>query len=154
MKARIFINVTIRRFFELLFINIGISVILALLNIIGFLNSQQILLTGVLVGMVLYIAINIKLMRNCFFDLRSNLLHYSSNFAAYILFAALNLNLCNAQTGTLYTWLFAVTKILVYTHFNVSAFTSAIFFHTVMMIMVLLAPIGMDWVIMMDKDKD
>lgn len=146
--GKFIVNITLRRFAELFLINIILSILITILNMLGFLYSQQQLLTGLFFAFVIYAAVNIFLMRNSFYVLKSRVAYYASNYIAYFIFAAVNLGLCSIINNTVYTSLFAITKIFVYTQFSISVFISAVIFHLIMLAVVTIAPIGMDWVIM------
>lgn len=143
MGKRIY-RIAIRRFAELLLIEIILSALVTLLNIYGFLSTQQQLLTGLFVVSLIYVGINIFLMRNSFYFLRREWAYYISNYVAYFIFAAINLIMCKAG-GAIYTWLFAITKTFVYTRYEFSMFISACLCHVIMIVVIPLSTIGIDW---------
>lgn len=143
-------RVIIRRFWELFLVNTAISVFLTLLNLGEFLTGQNSLFFGMLIGITVFVTVNFRMLRCCYFDLRNNFLYYTTNIAAYLLFALLSAFVYLLFPSEIYTWLFAVTKFLKYTNTPLAVPYSAAVFHLIGFSVIFLAPIGMRWIFVYD----
>ena len=148
------LKIIVRRFLELFCVNAAISAILTVLNVFKVLARQNTLLFGIAVGIVIFAVINFIMLRHCYFDLRNNFLYFTTNIAAYALFALLNALVYLLFSSQVYTWLFAVTKFFKYTSLALSAPLSAAVFHLIGFAVVFLAPIGMGWIFADDDEID
>ena len=148
------LKIIVRRFLELFCVNAAISAILTVLNVFKVLARQNTLLFGIAVGIVIFAVINSIMLRHCYFDLRNNFLYFTTNIAAYALFALLNALVYLLFSTEVYTWLFAVTKFFKYTSLALSAPLSAAVFHLIGFAVVFLAPIGMGWIFAYDDEID
>lgn len=136
-------RVVIRRFFELLITNLLLSIFIITVNVVGILATKTELSFGLVTGTVVFLYINVRMLRNCYFDLDGKLEYYTSNAIAYLLFAVLNVLSYFFVADEIYTWFFALTKFIVYTNYEISSFISLCLFHIVGIISILLSPIGM-----------
>lgn len=136
-----------RRFFELLLTSIILSVTVTWLNTAGILSTKQDLFSGTFIGTAIFVFINIRMLRHCYFDLRSNPRYYLLNLAAYLLFTALGFVIYNFCPDEIYTWIFAITKFVKYIN-NLPTFYSALTFHCIGILTIFLAPLGMRWIFM------
>lgn len=143
----------LKRFVEILVVNILISAAIMLLNIIGILGTQKQIFHGMIAGTVLSIVINFVFMRRCYYVLTNRFLYYTSNYIAYAMFLAVNLFVGAVFDNYTYAWLFAVAKVARFSHYQVGSFVSALIFNMVMFLSVLLAPVSMGWV-MTDEDYE
>ena len=98
---------------------------------------------GLLCSAAVFIFINVRMLRQCFFELRSRFIYYAANYAAYFIFVAINMAVYEACGNEIYTWLFAITKAASYTRYGFSAIESAVIFHGVMSAVILFSPVGM-----------
>lgn len=141
------IKVIIRRLCELLLICAIISAIITFFFVAGILYTDTYLSIALLIGLFLFAFINLRMLRQCYFDLHNNKNYYFSNILSYVIFALVSFGVCKLCSGIIFTWLFAVTKFLKYTNAGISTITSMLFFHIIGILSVLLAPIGMKWVV-------
>jgi len=147
-------RVIVRRFFELFFTNAAISAVLTVFNIADLLITANTLLKGMCLGIALFIFFNVRMLKNCYFDLRNKALYYFTNLSAYFAFMAVCFGTYFLCSGEVYTWLFAVTKFAKYTRFTTAVPYSALIFHCFGIIMIFLAPLGMSWVFPINDDTE
>ncbi len=140
------LRVIARRFVELMLLNIVFSIIAVILNAVGIISVEIALFWTLLVFSVIFMYLNIRLMRLCYYDLMDRLIHYTSNIAAYLLFAAVGYAVYFWGSNEWYAWLFAITKCANYSALALETPYSALIFHAVGILSVLVAPIGMRWV--------
>ena len=139
-------RVIIRRFLELFFVNTAISAVLIMLNKGKVLADRNMLFLGILAGIAVFVTVNFKMLRHCYFDLRNVFLYYTANIAAYFLYALLSAFVYLFFSSEIYAWFFAVTKFLKYTNLALSVPYSAAIFHLIGFLIIFLAPIGMGWI--------
>lgn len=137
-----------KRFAEILLVNMVLSAFVTALNFVGILNSQQQIFHALLVGVFMSLAINIALMRQCYYDLTNRMIYYTSNYIAYFLFMVVNLVVGAVFDEYVYAWMFSLAKVARFSHHQVSSLVSAFIFNGVMFISINFAPIGMGWLIM------
>ena len=137
-------RVIIRRFFELLVTSAAISAAVTMLNISEILNTKNRLFFGLFAGVIIFVFLNVRMMRHCYFDLKNKRLYYFSNLAAYLLFAAAGFVSSLFLPNVLYTCIFVVTKFVKYLFSDIPAYYSVLIFHAIGLSAVFLAPLGMD----------
>lgn len=145
--------IVILRFFELLITTVLLSVAVTALNIAGIIFSRTTLFLGTFLGTALFVFINIRRLRLCYFDVHSNFIYYSVNYAAYFIFAAVSFAIYKFCSNEVYTWMFAITKFAKYI-MEFSNVESALIFHGVGLLMILLAPLGMGWIFDEETDSE
>ena len=146
MEERLNRIIFIRRVLELLITEIVLSLIITILNVVGILTIRYKLFFAILLCIAAFVFINVFTMRSCFYDLRDRKLHYNLNFGAYFVFFAVNMLSYVILPNEVYTCLFSVTKVLRYALPQATNVTSALAFHAVGVLTVLMAPLGMGWV--------
>lgn len=139
-------KVIIRRTLELLISNAIISLFLTMFNIFGVLETQTQLGFASLLGVSVFLLVNVKLSRDCYFDLRSNYNYYFSNILSYLIFVLIGIFVYMLFPSYIFTCFFSIIKVAKYSRFIVSTFLSMLFFHTIGFLCILFAPIGMGWV--------
>ncbi|MBQ8391090.1 MAG: hypothetical protein IJX50_00920 [Clostridia bacterium] len=136
-----------KRFMEITGSCVLLSAVISFLCKINALpDGSRELVIGLYIAAALFVAVNIWMMRACYYVLRNTKVYFLVNYGAYLVFGlvtALTYKLFSAET---YTWLFAVTKFARYTNLYLPTVYSAVIFHTIMGIAIFLAPIGMSWV--------
>lgn len=149
-------RVITRRFIELLSICIIFSVIVTSLNIADILYTRENLTFGTFTGTMLFIIINLNMLRKCYFDLQNAAIYYLSNIAAYLIFVCVWLLIYHFSSNEFYTWMFAITKLARYTQLRLNDFHAAMLFHVFGIITVIFAPIGMNRIIkeLIDNNTD
>ena len=145
---------TLQRLFELLVSAIVLSVVGVLLNITKIASTETILTIFLSILVILFAAINIFLMRNCFVAIADKRLFYVSNILAYIIFAAVTLVVYECASSRVYTWLFAITKFAHFNSLSISTSLSAAIFHIIGIICIFLSPIGLKWALIDDMEDD
>lgn len=148
------LKVIAQRFVELMFTSVVLSVIAVILNITGAIKIETALFLVLLLFSLLFMCLNIKLMRLCYFDLMDRTVHYVSNLAAYLLFAAVGYAVYFFCSSEVYSWMFEITKFAKYSSLGADTPVSALLFHVVGIVSVLVAPIGMRWVFLYGKEDE
>lgn len=141
------------RFAELLFVCAAISAIIsALFCIPGLFTTASEFAAVFLAADILFLIIEVYLMRRCFFLIHKSVPFFIINYAAQALFALANFVAVALIPPAPYTWIFAITKTLSVTSaYHVSNFASAIIFHLLLVFILALSPMGMDRVILDDE---
>lgn len=119
---------------------------ITLLNKIEILVERGPVILSLIIGAVIFFAVNVRMLRYCYYDMRNyRMEYYIVNMAAYLLFALVCFAVyffCNSEV---YAWLFVTTKLIRYTVVKVPILYSALFFHFIGLITIFLSPIGMKW---------
>lgn len=140
---KVILKVAKKRYIEIVALNVILSVFVTLINFIGVLKIRQHIFVASSAAMFLFMAINIHLMRDCYYDLRNKLRYFAANYLAYIAFYVTNLVVGAIFNNTVYAWLFSITKFARFSHLRWSSFASASLFLLLMLISVHLATVGM-----------
>ena len=139
--------VAYKRFLEILGSCVLLSVIISFLCKINALpDGSRELVIGLYIAAALFVAINIWLLRACYYVLKNIKVYFFVNYGAYFVFGLMTVIIYKLFSSEAYTWLFAVTKFARYTNLYLPTVYSATIFHVVMGIAIPLAPIGMSWV--------
>ena len=150
----IHIRIAIRRFLELLVTCAVISTVITLLYAMNLLITDFSLRLALITGVVIFILSNVWMLRQCYFEMKSNLIYFLVNISAYLLFAAVCLIIYFLCSKYCFTWMFAITKFVRFSTLGFETFHSVLTFHALGLLMVLLAPIGMGWVFLYDEDEE
>lgn len=143
-----------RRTIHLFLGSVVISSAIALLCVMNILpDGSGALLAGMCIGVILYAIFNIKMMRRVNFLVRSKSLYYLINFGAYFIFGLIHMCAYKLCSSYVFAWLFAITKFVRYTNLSLNIPMAVTVFHLVMVITILCAPIGMDWMYEMDESN-
>ena len=143
-----------KRFTEILGSSILLSAVLSFLCKCNALpDGSRELVTGLYIAAALFVAINIWMMRACYYVLRDTKIYFVVNYGAYLAFGLITVLVYKLFSSEAYTWLFAITKFARYTNLYLPTAYSAAIFHTVMGIAIFLAPIGMSWVHINSEEK-
>ncbi len=141
---RFILRSILRRLCELLFSCLALSLLLALLCLTGILPDASVkMFAGVYISVIAFLCINIRMLRDCHYEIRDNRVYLAVNLSANVVFALLNLIAYKLLPQYIYTFIFAITKFAKFTPFPINSGYSAVIFHIVMAILILLAPIGM-----------
>lgn len=136
--------VIIRRFVELIALEFFMSFIMTSLNIFEILTINEDLFLCLAMCVLIFLCVNLILLRKCFFDLRHDFtMYYVSNYAAYAIFGLINVLLCGIFPSEVHTWVIAIAKFLKYSSKSLSAIASVLFFLGLGIILILIAPLGM-----------
>lgn len=136
--ARIFII----RFLELLLTNAIISSIVTAMNLMEIVTTQAALYAWILMGTVVFVIINIKMMRQCYVDVGNKDIYYLANLLACTAFAIVSVIIYLTGARALFSWLFATTKIVRTVNMEIGMKYSLLLFHTISTASVFVAPIG------------
>lgn len=147
------IKIIIRRFLEMFFTCVLISVIAVVINITGLIASMTPVFILASVGALCWFAINLYMLRNCYFELRDNKIYYISNYLAYAIFGVCTVVIYRCFSSSVYGWIFAITKFLKYTNLGISTVEATAVFHLLAGVMILLAPIGMKWIFTVEEEE-
>lgn len=145
-------NVIFRRFVELLFTEVILSLIVTTLNVAKLLTTQIELFIALFLGVCTFVLINIFQMRHCYFDLKNKTQYYSSNFTAYTIFIILQIIVYICSDVYMFTWLFAITKCAKYLFWGLPVIVAVMIFHLIGISTILVSPIGMDWVFFLEDE--
>ena len=77
-------------------------------------RTQNSLVCWSLFFVTVFIFINVRMMRRCYFDLVGTHGYYIGNYAAYLIFAGVNFIIYKELNDMIYTWMFAITKFAKY----------------------------------------
>lgn len=139
---------------ELLITSVVLSSIVTGLNVAGILTTRGSTLAALIVGAVIYIVLNIRFSRNSFFRLRNLLMYYIVSAAAFLLFSVILLGVYKICGNVVFTWMFAVAKFAVYISDNISTFLAVGFFEFVLLLVIAIAPLGMNFLIMYHDNQN
>lgn len=141
-------RLSIQRFFELLLIEITLSVMAMLFNLSDLCETQAGLVISMSLCVIIYVIINVLLLRECFLYLESRNAYYKSNLIAYIAFVAVSMFTYIFGGNAVYTWLFSITKFIAYSAQNFTSFASLVVFHFIMLLTIFAAP----WDMYLDRN--
>ena len=140
------VRIVIRRFFELLILEVLLSAITTLLFVIKIITGLLTLI-ALAVFVIVFFGINVWQMRCCYFDMRDLKLHYLLNLVALLLFSLINIGISSFfGDQRWYTYLFALTKVFGMFVQSISSEVSAVIFNIICVVTVFLSPIGMTWI--------
>lgn len=148
------IKITVRRFFELMVTCSAISAVITFLNIVDLLTTKSRLCIALLIGLAVFLFINVRMLRQCYFEFRSNVIYFLVNMSAYLLFAGATIAVYCLCSKEWFTWLFAVTKFAKYWGFNINNLLSLFLFHIIGLLTVIFAPTGMSWIFIDDNAEE
>ena len=138
-------KVIIQRFFELMLTNILFSVCIAGFYYLDLIETEFSLAMSGGIFTLLYIVINIKYMRRCYFEVYGTKDYYIINYIAYAAFLAVNLLAYFVCSDFIYTIIFAIAKFVVYLGLTKQTHISVLVFHILMIVTVAIAPLGMKY---------
>lgn len=147
-------SVAIKHFFEMLIINVALSVVVTALNQLGVLDKQQTIFAATTAGVVLSMIINIALLRGCYYDVANRRIYYISSYLACAAFIIVNLGVGFLFNNYVYAWLFGITKFARFSHFQWDSLVSAILFNILMIASIHIAPLGMGWLVLDDDYEE
>lgn len=137
------IKILIHRLADLFITSLVLSALLTVLNRWGILNERQHLALALIIGSVIFFALNVKMLRGCYFVMSKHPVeYYLLNSLAYLLFAIVSFVVYRIFSEEVYVWFFAVTKFVRFTSNGVETVYSAILFHFLGFISVFFAPAG------------
>ena len=148
------IKVIIRRFLELLLPCAAFSALAVVLNVYLFNSTTTAAFIIAFLGAVAWFALNVRMLRNCYFDLHDKKEYFIANFIAYALFGICTVLVYLYFSNVVYGWIFAIAKLFKYTQLNFSTVQSTAMFHLFGGLMICLAPIGMNWIFEPDEDEE
>ena len=137
------IKIIIRRFAELVITCFIISGFIALLSKMGILVERKYVVVALLIGALMFFLIQVKMLRNCYYDMQQFYReYYLTNTFAYLLFVLVCYLIYFFCADEVYTWLFAITKWVRFTVNRIEIYLSALLFHAVGLACVFLSPAG------------
>jgi len=153
MKLKIIGQVVLRRTLELFGASVVLSVLAVLLNLskVAFLPKNIIVI--LIIADLIFFIYHLSKLKDCYYEVHSNMIYYVSNYLAYGIFATVNLVLCAYNKTMISTFIFAVTKSFIYLSSDISTMESSIVFHVIMLFIIGLAPIGMSWIFVANDNR-
>lgn len=136
-------KIIFRRFTELFGLCIILSALITALYELGIIKTQNSLVLCSFLFVAIFIFINVRMMRWCYFDLVGTHGYYIGNYVAYLIFVGVNFIIYKELNDMIYTWMFAITKFAKYLGPELSTMDSALTFHIIMLMDVAVAPVGM-----------
>lgn len=119
---------------------ITISVMAVLFNLSDLCETQAGLVISMSLCVIIYVIINVLLLRECFLYLESRHAYFKANLIAYTAFVAVSFLTYIFGGNVAYTWLFAITKFISYSAQDINAAASLIVFHFIMLATIFAAP--------------
>lgn len=105
-----------------------------------------------IIMMIIFIVSNVFMLRQCYFDLRNTAAYYITNYIAYFVFMVITYVTYRLFGEVPYAWLFNTLKLAAFTDFDLSSLRSTFVTHGIMLLIIAVAPIGMDWVFDLPED--
>ena len=140
------LRVVLQRFLELLFTNTLISVFVSFLNFADIIETESGVGIWLVIGFVLFLYINIRLLRQCYFELKNKFVYYFVNLLAYFLFMVVSFGIYYCFSMEIFSLFFAIFKILKYSRMATGVLCSLVIGHSIGFLCVFLSPLGMSWV--------
>ena len=142
--------VVLRRVIELFVPTIFFSFVLTLTNVAGVvIQRDDVTLTAILF-IVLITIYNLSNLKKCYIDMCDRYLYLFLNLLSQIIFATVNFICYFYLPKGLYTWLFSITKILIY-YIDIETVYSIAFYHLIGIVTIWVATSGMDWIFYEDE---
>ena len=101
---------------------------------------------------VVFIVSNIFMLRKCFFDIANLKMYYILNYSAYCIFMMITAGVYLWFGELPYAWLFNTLKLTSFAKTALSTVTSTMITHVVMLVVIAVAPAGMDWVLQFTEE--
>ncbi len=147
------IKTIIQRFLEILLSCVIISAGVTTLNVTKLVTTNDALCLWLVIGIIVFVFINIELLRQRYFDWESNFLYFLINISAYILFAIVSI-IIYFCSNEYFTWMFALAKFVQYSNAEIATHYSLLLFHILGLLAVIFAPVGMKWVFEDNEDAE
>ncbi len=144
----------IRRFVELMAWTVVLSIACILISYLNLENPQKILKVCLPLGALIFVLINVDMLKHCYYDLRKKYIYYLTNYIAYFLYMAVTALVYFLFGITVYSWAFGITRFLGYTFSAITNHASVIIFHVIMLVAIGIAPLGMDRIFIEEKEEE
>jgi len=141
------LTVIFRRYLELLIIEVLLSAAIALLHDSKLITEFSFFTIFVCTFFVIFLIVNVRQTRHCYFDLRNKPWHYTLNIISCILFAATTYAIYKFTPYEVYRMTMSLTNVFKYIYLPCPIPVSAMLFHATTFVVTILAPIGMDKII-------
>ena len=149
------IHIIFRRTTEMLMGSILLSVLVCLMCITGVLPIDSARRdVALIIVPVIYIILNIRMLRKAYWDLGNRGAYYIINLCAHALFALVSLSTLAFCPRETYSWLFIVTGFMRFSRIGISACISITLFHILAVSSIFLAPLGMNWIFEAQKEAE
>lgn len=146
--------VIIRRFLEFALIEVLISAVVTALFHFEILPSTGLsIFFTTACGAILYFVSQFFLLRHCFVCMRIKGPFYLYNSIAYAIFALVSVIIYEFIGNFVFTWSFSITKMAHFFYTPISISLSVAIFHTLVLILIFVAPMGMEWIFLFDEDE-
>ena len=144
----------LRRTIRLLVPTMIVSAIVTLLNVTGVLSTRMLVLIPLGIGALLVVYLAVRFSRNNYFKLRNLKLYYLVELVSFIIYTVALVGVYKFAGNIIFTWLFCVTKIASYIHPGIPGIYASLFFDFVIFISMMIAPVGMNFLIMYREKPD
>ncbi|MBQ9756866.1 MAG: hypothetical protein IJW15_00395 [Clostridia bacterium] len=135
-------RVIIRRFLELLFPTMILSVMVTFLHVNTYIpESRTVLGIVMLFSAILIYIYTIYCLGECFDDMFQTIDYFFFNLVAFAMFVGVVWLAFRFMNNTLFTWLFAVAKTFVFVAEGVSAASSLTYFCGIFLVLIIVIPI-------------
>lgn len=152
--------VIIKRFLIMLGICIFLSAVIGVLAFYGFVDGNMRGRTGILTiaAVAIFLYFNFSSLRNTYADIKNQKRYFLFNIIACLMFAMVNAVFYLKTNNLIYGFTFGITKflstIILPTGFIFGNILSAAILHFLLLVSVLLAPIGMDWIFLVQEEDE
>ena len=111
---------------------------------------------------IIYILWNFIHLRRCYLGIRDKVQYYTLNLVATGAFAIVSIAtyitasmiISSIMLRKAYSWLFLVTYLFRFSNIGLSSLSSILLFHIVLFISIFLAPIGLSWIKLKEKEEE
>lgn len=111
-----------------------------------------------MLAVAVFVYLNVIMLRKAYYYLANKKQYYLYNYAVYAMFIAVNAAVFLWGNGTLYGFMFGITKfvnhIVFFQEYRLGTILSAAFFHIIMILAITFAPYGMDWVFLLKEEEE
>lgn len=146
-EFKINLEIVFQRIFELLLLSIGLSAICTVLNVFGVITLRYQVLLLLFFFSLFFLICNIISVKNSYFEFFHNIrLCYNINLTAYVIFGMINASVYLIFPKTVYTWMFSIMKFMRYSPFALSTVYSAVVFHFLNLLAILITPLVLKWI--------
>jgi len=143
-------GVVLRRLRELMLSCFVLSLVATVLNVMNVIETAYGLMILLTLFSLFFWLVNVRQMRDCYYDIKGDRSYFKLNLIAYLLFICVNalfflfVHFTGGEMSRyIYTVIFAITKVFKYLppYIN-SNFLSAVVFHAIGIVMVFVSPTG------------
>lgn len=116
-------------------------------------NTDGAFCTLLLLASFVFVISNVFMLRKCFCEIADPQIYYVLNYVAYGIFILITVVMYFVLDDVPYAWLFSTIKFLKFALPNISTLFAVVFMHVVMLIVITVAPIGLEWILYYEKEE-